>query len=338
MISTRISVSRRDDSLFEMDLHEVTPRPVFIIGLARSGTTFLYQMLTGVFPVASLTVYNVVKYDRILLHHHEGTGAAAGRELDAMFRSWHMATRLIDDIALSHDMLEEYGWVLRRRAGAFHTNAKSAPLLDEICRKLQFIMPSAEAVLQKNPWDTGHAGDILAYFPDARFIFLQRDSVAIVNSQFRIAKYFGENKDPFVNMLFSGIPLGRTWMWLQRALRKVAGEHWHGRIALRYILRDVTRELDRLETSWDTVPPCQRMALDYGGLVSDPDGALERVAAFLGLAPRCDPVYEKPNPRDPILLPEVAAAEAGFRRRLRERGIAQRPLDEIRTPSPRIQR
>jgi len=338
MISTRVSVSRSDDSLFEADLRKITPRPVFIIGLARSGTTFLYQMLTGVFPVASLTVYHVVNYDRILLHYHERTAATAGREIDRMFRNWHMPTRLTDDIVLSHAMLEEYGWVLRRRAGAFHTNTKTAPLLDEICRKLQFIMPSAKAVLHKNPWDTGHVGNILAYFPDARFIFLQRDPVAIVNSQFRIAKYFGEKKDPFVNMLLSGIPMGRTWMLLQRAVRKAAGEHWHSRIALRYILRDVTRELDRFETSWDTVPPHQRMALDYAGLVSDQAGALERVEAFLELPPRCDPVHEKPNPRDPILFPKVAAAEAGFRRRLRDRGIAHRPLDEIRSASPRIQK
>jgi hypothetical protein len=233
-------------------------------------------------------------------------------------------------------MLEEYGWVLRRRAGAFHTNANTAPLLDEICRKLQFIMPSAKAVLLKNPYDTGHVGDLLAYFPNARFIFLQRDPVEIVNSQFRIAKYFGENKDPFVNMLLSGIPLGRAWMWLQRAVRKAAGKHWHGWIALRYILRNVTRELSRLETSWSMVPPRQRIALDYAELVSDQAGALERVAAFLRIAPRCDPVHVKPNPRDPILLLEVVA-DAGFRRWLRKKGIAQRPLGEMRTPSSRIQ-
>jgi hypothetical protein len=191
---------------------------------------------------------------------------------------------------------------------------------------------TAEAVFQKNPWDTGHVGDLLVYFPDARFIFLERDPVAIVNSKFRIAKYFGENKNPYVNMLLSGIPLGRTWMRLQRAVRKAAGEHWHGRIALRYILRDVTRELGRLEASWNIVPPRRRVALDYSGLVRDPDGALEKVAVSLGLAPRCDLVRVEPNPRDPTILPEVAAAEVGFRRPLIEKGIALRPLDEMRRP------
>jgi hypothetical protein len=328
--STEFPVNRRDDSLFEKDLIKVSTRPVFIIGLPRSGTTFLYQMMTDVFPVASLTVYHVVNYNRILLNHHEGTTTAAGQELDERFRSWNMSTRCIDNIALSHSMPEEYGWVLRRWAGSFHTNTKTAPLLDEICRKLHFIMPIAEAVLLKNPYDTGYVDNLMAHFPHARFIFLQRDPVSIVNSQFRIAKSFSESKNLFVNMLLSGIPLGRAWVWLQRAVRKVAGKRLHGQIALHYILCYVTRELSRLERSWGKVLPHQGLAIDYAELMTDLSGVLERVEGFLKLASRRDPVFEKPNPRDPTLLPEVAAAEAGFRRRLRKRGIAQRPLDEIR--------
>ncbi len=332
MKPTRISARRRDDSPFKPDLDAVTPRPVFIIALHRSGTTFLYQALANVFPVAILTVYHVIHYDRILLHHHQGTAAVAGRELDGMFRGRGMITRGIDDVALSQAMPEEYGWVLRSRAGSFHFKRKTAPLLDEICRKLQFIMPSAEAVLLKNPWDTGHAAELLAYFSDARFIFLQRDPVAIMNSQFRVAKYFGETTDPFVNLLFEGILIGRTSLRLQRVLRKAAGESWHGRITLHHIQRDVTRELGRLEFSWSAVPPRRRLAVDYGDLVSEPEGVLKRAAEFLGLSPRSDSARVEPKPRDPTLLPEVAAAEAAFRRRLREKGIAQRPLDEIRMP------
>jgi hypothetical protein len=331
MRRARSSARRPDDGLFEADLRAVKPRPVFIIGLHRSGTTFLYQTITSVFPVASLTVYHVVNYDRILRHHHEGTAAAVQRELDGLFRSWHMATRRMDDVALSQAMPEEYGWILRRWAGAFHTNAKTAPLLDEICRKLKFLAPSAGAVLLKNPWDTGHVSELLAHFPDARFIFLQRDPAAIVNSQFRVARQFSEHLNPFVDLLFRGIPFGRTWLWWQRAVRKAAGAELHGRIALRLILRDATRELSRFETSWNVVPPERRVALDYEGLVRDLSAALEKVAFFLGLAPQRDALPEKPHPRPPTLLPEVAAAEAAFRRRLRERGIAQRALEESQT-------
>jgi len=328
------SARRRDDRLFDGELRAVKPRPVFIIGLHRSGTTFLYRMLTDALPVASLTVYHVVHYDRLLVHHHEGTAAGAQQELDRLFHSWQMTTRRLDDVPLSHAMPEEYGWILRRRAGSFHLTAKTAPVLDEICRKLHFLTPSAGAVLLKNPWDTGRAGDLLARFPEARFIFLQRDPVEIVNSQFRVARQFAAQRNPFVELLFQGIPFGRAWLGMQRAFRSVAGEGRHGRIALRVILRSVARELARLEASWTVIPPDRRVALEYGELVRDTKRAFEKVAGTLGLAPRREAVAEEPQPRRPALFPEVAAAEPGFRGRLRERGIAQRTLEDIPAPGP----
>lgn len=309
-------------------LRQVSPRPVFIIGLHRSGTTFLYQLLSHALNVAILTIYHVVHYDRILRHRQEGTEASAKGEIDQLFQNWHMESRLGDNISLSQAMPEEYGWLLRRWAGAFCTNARTAPLLDEICRKLQFLMPSAEAVLLKNPWDAGHVGDVLNRFPDARFIFLQRTPVAIVNSQFRIAQYFSKHKDPFIHLLFNGIPLGRAWLWTQRAVRKVVGEKWHGRIALGYIKRDVVRELKRLETSWKLCPPDQKIALDYNGLIDNPQEALQKVSGFLGISPRPEFAPAKSNPRIPALLPEVERVEADFCRLLASRRIAQQPFGE----------
>jgi hypothetical protein len=326
-----VSRPRRDDTFFAADLARVMPVPVFIIGLARSGTTFLYQMLADAFPVAVLTVHHVVNYDTILLHHHEGTTEAAGRELDAMFRGWNMPTRRIDEFPLSHAMPEEYCWVLRRRGGAFHVTGRSAPRLEEICRKLHCAAPSAEAVVLKNPRDTGRVDRLLAHFPRARFVFLQRDPVAVVNSQFRVAKYHGREQDPYLELLLGGIPLARAWMRAQRILRKVLGESLFCRIALAHILRDVGRELGRLQASWKLVPPHRRVALDYDCLVRDPERAIEKLATSLGLSPRSDRVRVDPRPRDPTLLPEVAAAAAGFRGRLHERGIALGPLDGVAT-------
>jgi len=321
-------MSQRDDSQFKANLCTIAPRPIFIIGLHRSGTTFLYQMLAGFFRVASLTAYHVINYDQVLVQHHDGTAVAVQHMIDGLFQSWNMATRRIDDVELSHAMPEEYGWLLRRNAGAFHANSKTAPLLDEICRKLHLLTPSAEAVLLKNPRDTGHVSDLLTYFPDARFIFLERDPVAIMNSQLRVAKYHAEMRDPYLSMLLSGITFGRTAMSLQRTLRKVTGD-WHGQIVLRYIMREVTRDLGRFEISWNIVPPRRRLALTYSGMVRDQAGVLKKVASSLGLSPRGDPVRMNPNPRDPTLLPEVAAAEAYLRRRLKKKRIAQRPLEEI---------
>lgn len=324
--STRSRVLRPEIGCLDEDLRAVHPRPVFIIGLHRSGTTFLYRTLAGAFPVAALTAYHVIHYDRILTQHRRGTAEAAKRELDSLFRGWGMATRRIDDVPLSHALLEEYGWVLGRRTGSFHASRRTAPLIDEINRKLQFLEPRSEAVVQKNPWDTGHVGSLLAAFPEARFVFIERDPMAIVNSQFRIAKYSRDKRDPYLDLLLEGIPLGRAWMSFQRGLRRTAGERLFVRIALRHITADVERELARLEASWSAVPPRLRLAVDYTGLVGDPDGTLSKAQSFLGLPLRPDAMRIMPEPRDATLLPEVAAIEARFRGRLKDKGIAQRPL------------
>lgn len=320
-MSIRIDRLRHNDDLAHADLGQITARPVFILGLHRSGTTFLYQMLAGSFQVAFLTAHRVVDYERILTLHREGSTAAAERRLDDLFQSWHMTTRRIDDVPLSHAMPEEYGWVLRRRAGAFYVNAKTAPVLEEICRKLQYLTPSAAAVLLKNPWDTGRANDLLANFPDSRFVFLRRDPMTIVNSQFRIARLHGGETDPYLDLLLEGIPLGRAWVRLQRVLKKALGTSQYGRLALGHILRDVARELGRLGVSWKALPPDRRLALEYENLVRDPDGAVEKVAGYLGLPLLPGHALAKPRPRDLSLLPEVAAVETAFRKRLARRGI-----------------
>jgi len=319
----RIDLYPIDSDLDLAGLRQVRARPVFILGLHRSGTTFLYQVLAGSFPVAVLTSHRVVDYDRLLALHGKGATAAAERRLDELFRSWHMATRRIDEVPLSHAMPEEYGWVLRRRAGAFWVSARTAPVLDEICRKLQYLMPSAAAVLLKNPWDAGRAQEILADLPDSRFIFLRRDPVAIVNSQFRIAKLHGAETDPYLDLLLEGIPFGRAWMRLQRVLKRTLGASLYDRVALGHILRNVTSEAGRLEVSWNALPPDRRLALEYEDLVGDPDGTVERVAAFLDLPVRPEPVRPPPRVRDRSLLPEVAAVQTAFRHRLDRRWFSR---------------
>ncbi len=319
----------KDDRYLIDEISGNNMQPIFIIGLHRSGTTFLYETLNKVFPVASLTVYHIVHYHQIMQQHQQRTAGAAKAELDAQFQKWGMDTRKTDNIALSHATMEEYGWLLRRHSSALFTNEKTAPLLEEICKKLLATTPSAQAVLLKNPWDTGHVADILRQFPKARFIFLQRDPVAILNSQFRNAVHFGAKKDLFLNLLLEGFTLGKIVMFFQRSLRTLAGARFYNRVMLRHLLKDVTRELGRLESSWKAAPHNQRLLVNYDQLVRDPLSNLERIADFLALDPTSDLQSIKANPRDPKYLPDIAAVQAAFRQSLKEKGIAQKPLDEM---------
>ena len=119
MTANRTGPAPRDDATDLAALIAVPLRPVFILGLHRSGTTFLYGILSRALPVAILTAHRVIDYDRLLLQHKEGSSAMAERRFHGLFRSWDMPTRGIDDVPLSYAMPEEYGWILRRRAGSF---------------------------------------------------------------------------------------------------------------------------------------------------------------------------------------------------------------------------
>lgn len=293
---------------------ELKPKPVFIIGLHRSGTTFLYKILGEMLPVAVLSVYHIVHFPRLVSQHAAGDTDKARQDLDTHFRQAGMTTRKMDSIPVSHATVEEYGWVLKRYGKTFHFSPSSAPVMDAMCRKLQRLTPGAQAVLLKNPWDTGYVAGLARRYPDARFIFIRRDPTAILNSQFRNAMYYGSTRDPLLNVLLRGIPLARVVMWFQRQHRRFLGEKLFKRNMIRWLVKDVARESERLEQSWQVVEPGRRMGLTYEELVAGPPGVLKQIAEFLEIEPTGDLSTVQAKPRKPELLPEVAAVEAELRK------------------------
>ncbi|MGH3023441.1 MAG: sulfotransferase family protein, partial [Gaiellaceae bacterium] len=98
----------------------------------------------------------------------------------------------------------------------------------------------------KRPSHVQQLHAIFAMFPDAQFVNVVRDPRATVTSVRKIGWYDGD--------LAGGVDL-----W-QRSIRAV--DRWRGRLA-----------------------PDQLFEIQYEQLVHDPRGSLERIAAFLGLAP-----------------------------------------------------
>lgn len=299
--------------------------PVFILGLHRSGTTYLNQVLAEALPLTGLTAYHVLRFDRLLAWRREGREEEERRALEAMFRGWGMDTRRIDDVRLGPDMPEEYGWILRRRGGSFRTGARTGPVLAEVVRTLSRLGPPDQAVLLKNPWDSGRAGEILSVIPRARFIFLRRDPPAVAASQWRVARYFGRCRDRYAEELFRGIPFGRSWLRIQRGIRAAAGERLHGAVALARILRDIPRQMAGLEASWAALPEDRRLSVEYEELAGDPSAVIRRAAEFLGLDPRTAAPRTPPRRRGLPPPPEIRRVEARLLRRLRRAGLGLRP-------------
>ena len=73
---------------------------VFIVGLHRSGTTFLYEALSQVLPVAKLTVQNVVFYRTLIASYLRDGGHHDRQWLKAYFQDNNINTRGRDSLPL----------------------------------------------------------------------------------------------------------------------------------------------------------------------------------------------------------------------------------------------
>ncbi|MGE0706869.1 MAG: sulfotransferase [Planctomycetota bacterium] len=315
----------RDEDAAHLSLLEGIPvRPVFIMGLHRSGTTWLYESLASVCRLAPVTLHHVFCYPRLLARAAEGRGLEDQVLIDRYFEEHGLSTRGIDAIGLSHATVEEYGWILQRWSGALTVTQRTRARFEELCRKLQFLRPDAPAVLLKNPWDTGGAPAIHAMFPDAPFVFIARDPLRIVQSQFQNSLIFGGTEAHFLHLLLQGFPLGRFVIGCQRLLYRLVGERLYARLILRFIQRDVLKELRRYRDAYAALPPERKLELTYTELATDPQGTLTRAAEFLGF-----PLDERalaevtPRPRAGPLHPAVERIADGFRARVAAAGLAR---------------
>jgi hypothetical protein len=296
-------------------------RPIFIMGLHRSGTTFLYQTLADLLPVAPLTVYHLACYPRIESGHASGTADADKREVDAHFARLGLATRITDGIPLSHATVEEYGWLLQRHAGSVWLTERTAPVFRELCRRLEVTSPGAQAILMKSPWDAGRGPELHRLFPDARFVYLRRDPVAILNSQFRNAVHYGKEYDPFLAMLMEGFTIGRGAIAAQRLLYRVVGEGLYGKVMMRVVARDIVEQVRRMRATFPLMAAGTSLELTYEGLLASPAESLTKICAFLGLEPRKPLDSIKPEPREQKLFPAVEAYRERFLARLAAAGV-----------------
>lgn len=309
-------------------LDGIEPRPVFVMGLHRSGTTFLFEALARVFPLAALTAHRLFYYPRLLARAEAGRTADDQRALDDHFASLGLDSRQVDNIALSHDTVEEYGWFLKRYGKSPRLCRRTADLFAEKCRKLRALEPEARASLGKNPWDTASAPRIRELFPDARFVWIRRHPVRILQSQMRNALLFGAGPAPYLNMLMEGFPAARSVIALQRFLYRIAGDRLYGRVMLRAVMGDIARQLEAYERSMASLPAETRCEISYSELIRAPRATLERIGNFLQLEPKTSLEVVAPRPRVLAYHPEVERARRSFERRLRARGVWDRFADD----------
>ncbi|MEO0772081.1 MAG: sulfotransferase [Pseudomonadota bacterium] len=175
---------------------EITPDPVFVLGYWRSGTTWLHQLLATDPRFAAPNGLQVFMPETFLV----------GRWfIKPLLSLWMPPKRPMDGVEIGHDTSEEDEVALAisgapsllRRAVFWGRDVPGSRLLlsdlpagertlwatkwDAFLRKVQMVNPG-KRILLKSPGHTVRIPDILARFPNAKFIHIARNPYDILRS------------------------------------------------------------------------------------------------------------------------------------------------------------
>ncbi|MFO8132481.1 MAG: sulfotransferase [Thermoplasmatota archaeon] len=173
------------DSPYLDRLRDVDFIPVFILGLHRSGTSILYKMMRSTGRFNGVTTYHVTHYNELLRNHVEGEQRRAKRELNMLLRQEDYRDRGIDNLEMNADLPLEYAFLLGKNYLFNQLNGDNIDVFVELCKKIQYIGDRAKPLLLKNPWDFANFLFIKQKLPRARFVFIHRDPLAVINSSIR---------------------------------------------------------------------------------------------------------------------------------------------------------
>ena len=248
--------------------------PLVIVGLQRTGTTFLHRMLSAVPGYRGLLSWEALQpapgpneryIDRRI--RQAQLAAAAVRHLAPDFLAVHPIepTEPEEEVVLLEQVGLSTGFEATLRVPSFAAWLESADVspayhwLRRVLRFLERDRPSLRWVL-KTPHHLEWLPELLTVFPDARVVWTHRDPVAALPS--------------FCSMVAHGHGL-----CTDEVDPAEIGSHW---------LRKVGRMVERGSAFRDAHPEVPFLDVDYTELVGDPMAVVANILDFAG-APLDEP-------------------------------------------------
>ncbi len=190
------------DEQYLLELEDISFKPIFILGLHRSGTTILYKMLNETKQFDVVTAYHILNYEKILYNHINNLKTNAKDQLNQLFKDKGVIDRKIDHIKVNADYAHEYGYILSKHSSSNKINNKNLRLFNEMCKKIKYVSKNKKPLLLKNPFDYANFIFIKKNFPNARFIFITRKPLNIINSTMKVLNDLMNEKNNYA-VLFS---------------------------------------------------------------------------------------------------------------------------------------
>lgn len=307
------------DAPYLKQVQDVAFRPIFILGRARSGTTILHQLLAQSANFNYLSVYHVVHHREILANHLTGRADAVRAEMAAAFKAMRLEDREIDHMGVTPDTAEEYGFILHsahypatfnytgprfiRPFKRFMVNDYNRDLFLNLARKVQYTSDPAKPILFKNPADYLNFPYLHQLIPHAKFVFIHRHPVHVMNSQIKTFREVTARRNAYYALIDpTYAALHDKPLRLYAARLFADSQSSFKRIAL---ARNAHQILSHYIQNIGAFDPSCYIAIRYEDLMADPTAVTGRIFNFLGITPQAPLTFDLIKPRNVKLLPEL---------------------------------
>jgi omega-hydroxy-beta-dihydromenaquinone-9 sulfotransferase len=243
--------------------------PVFILGHWRSGTTYMHNLMSVDAQFVSPSTYQCFM---------PGMFLTGGKALKSFLRMLLPPTRPADAVKLDADypQEEEFGLCALSHRSYYHAltfprainryfahyaGMQAADILHwkkeymYFLHKVQLTRP-ARRLLCKNPTNTARIRALLGMFPDAKFIYLNREKDSVQNSTY---------------MLYS--KLLRLYTWQRISDKEIVGAV--------HSVYDATMEA--YSTQRNSIAPGNLVEVEYEAFIANPLEQMKRIYEGLGL-------------------------------------------------------
>ncbi|NEP10114.1 MAG: sulfotransferase [Symploca sp. SIO2C1] len=286
-------------------LSEIDFQPIFIMGDHRSGTTLLYKLLAETDCFNFVNTYHIIKYNELLCNRLNNTEQQAQQEVNELFQALGLKNRLIDKVAVTAGLPEEYGFILGNAGKPTHICLENLQDFRELCQKIKFISAPQKSLLLKNPWDFANFRYIKSVFPAAKFIFIHRHPIHIINSQLKASLSMLSTKNAYIAAISEEYAKLYAHPW-RLWYRKLRNSLFFQR-SLSTATRDVAQALDYFIENINSLPKTDYISVRYEELSQKPEQVVLSILNFLQLQPESPLSYDTLIESRPLsLLPEVA--------------------------------
>lgn len=285
-----IESSKNRDQPYLKKIDNIVFKPVFIMGVQRSGTSILYKILNESNCFNIVTAYHIIRYTELLYNHENNLENKVKGELADFFKNQSQMDRGIDRMQITPDFAEEYGFILAQYGGKSCLNPNTLPVFTELCKKIQYIKSSSKPILLKNPYDFSNFLYINSVFPEAKFIFIHRNPIRTLHSQLRAIRTLLERKSSYMSLLspqYDKVVDNKILLQYFRFL-------YSSKTPLRAI--SASRKLVKITKHFmkniDFLPDDTYVYTRYEDLCANPEREIKKILEFLYIKPKSTIRYQ----------------------------------------------